>query len=90
MRNVGPVSRGWLAEVEVHTLEDLRPGAIVGAPKIMHHIRHTRISLKDVVPTIAHRYLSCVGQELNQFRVRFGVGPPIKVSRDEKHGRIDT
>ena len=24
MRNIGPVSRRWLAEVEIHTVEDLR------------------------------------------------------------------
>lgn len=44
MRNLGPVSRRWLAAIDVHTLEDLRRVGSVDAYRLLL-LRGYRVSL---------------------------------------------
>lgn len=58
MRNIGPVSRRWLAEIEIYTRDDLQQ---VGAVAAYRHI-------KESYPQRANRNLlwALLGAELDQ------------------------
>ena len=45
MRNIGPVSRRWLAEIEIYTLNDLEKVGPVPAYKMISAIQGRKVSL---------------------------------------------
>ena len=45
MRNIGPVSEKWLAEIGIYTIADLRAAGAVPAYKLLKEIYPQRVSL---------------------------------------------
>ena len=45
MKNIGPVSQKWLAEVGIYTADDLREAGVIPTYKLLKEIYPERVSL---------------------------------------------
>ncbi|EAR62410.1 TfoX/Sxy family DNA transformation protein [Neptuniibacter caesariensis] len=45
MRNIGPVSRRWLAEVDVYDLADLKQVGVIGTYRMVCAVKGKKVSL---------------------------------------------
>lgn len=45
MRNIGPVSRGWLAEIGIDTIDDLKTAGVIPTYQLLKEMYPERVSL---------------------------------------------
>jgi DNA transformation protein len=45
MKNIGPKSKGWLAEIEIYTIQDLRNAGAIAAYKMLKERYPKEVSL---------------------------------------------